>query len=132
MGVSPDKEPTKLLFQTLQYKRKGTYSAAILQNVESEAAVALGPQLHVVGTLQEHSLLQVAVLSVHVRHAVLAVVCDVLGGLVGQETHEGQLCGHALRAQGLVVVSKLRNNIGGIKTGSVSRYSLKHLEKKPG
>lgn len=91
-------------------KEKGTYGATVLENAECEAAVALGPQLHVVGALEQHGLLQVAVLCVHVSNAVLAVIGDVLGGLVGQQTHEGQLSGHALGAQGLIIVSKLQGH----------------------
>lgn len=86
---------------------EATHSAAILQHGEGEAAVALGPQLHVVGALEHHCLLQVAALLVHVGDAVLAVVGDVLAGLVGQQAHEGQLGGHALGADGLIIVGEL-------------------------
>lgn len=88
-------------------RREATHSAAILQHSEGEAAVALSPQLHVVGALEHHCLLQVAGLLVHVGNAVLAVVGDVLAGLVGQQAHEGELGGHALGADGLIIVGKL-------------------------
>ncbi len=88
-------------------KQRATHSAAILQHGEGEAAVALGPQLHIVGALEHHSLLQVAALTIHVGNTVLAVVGDVLASLVGQQAHEGQLGGHALGAEGLIVVGEL-------------------------
>lgn len=104
-------------------RREGaTHSAAILQHGEGEAAVALGPQLHVVGALERHSLLHVASLTIHVSHAVLAVVGDVLAGLVGQQAHEGQLGGHALWAECLIVVGELhphRGEGGGGGAGGV-------------
>lgn len=89
-------------------KKRATHSAAVLQHGEGEAAVALCPQLHIVGASEHHSLLQAAALSIHVGNAVLAVVGDVLASLVGQQAHEGQLGGHALGAKGLVVVGKLQ------------------------
>merc|ERR1712208_85876 len=88
-------------------------------STEKVKAVALGSQLHVVGALEQHGLLQVAALVVHVCHAVLAVVCDVLAGLVGQQAHEGQLCGHALVAQSLVVVGELSASIDGLSEPDV-------------
>ena len=68
-----------------------THRAAILADGVCEAAVALGSDLDVVGASEHHGLLQVAGGGVHVGDAVLAVVCDVLGGLVGHQAHEGHL-----------------------------------------
>lgn len=68
-----------------------THRAAILRDTVCEAAVALGSDLNVVGTLEEQGLLQVATGGVHVGNAVLAVVCDVLRGLVGHQAHESHL-----------------------------------------
>lgn len=92
----------------LKRKSNATHSAAVLQHGEGEAAVALSSQLHIVGALEYHGLLQAAALTVHVGNAVLAVVGDVLAGLVGQQAHEGQLGGHALGAEGLIVVGELQ------------------------
>lgn len=88
--------------------QRATHSAAVLQHGEGEATVALSPQLHIVGALEQHSLLQVAALTIHVGNAVFAVVGDVLASLVGQQAHEGQLGGHALLAEGLIIVGKLQ------------------------
>lgn len=68
-----------------------THRAAILADAVCEAAVAFGSDLNIVGALEKQSLLQVAGGGVHVGNAVLAVVCDVLGGLVGHQAHEGHL-----------------------------------------
>ena len=68
-----------------------THRAAILADGVCESAVSLGSDLHVVGALQKQCLLQVAGVVVHVGHAVLAVVGDVLAGLVGHQAHEGHL-----------------------------------------
>lgn len=92
----------------MQHRLDGaTHSAAVLQHREGKAAVALSPQLHVVGALEHHSLLHVASLTIHVSDAVPAVVGDVLARLVGQQAHEGQLGGHALWAERLIVVGEL-------------------------
>lgn len=71
--------------------RGRTHRAAVLADAVCEAAVALGSDLDVVGALEKQGLLQVAGGGVHVGDAVLAVVCDVLGGLVGHKAHEGHL-----------------------------------------
>lgn len=68
-----------------------THRAAVLADTVCEAAVALGSDLDVVGSLEQQSLLQVSGGGVHVGNAVLAVVCDVLRGLVGHQAHEGHL-----------------------------------------
>lgn len=88
-------------------KERATHSATVLHHREGETAVALSPQLHIVGAGKHHSLIQAAALSIHVGNAVPAVVGDVLASLVGQQAHEGQLGGHALRADGLVIVGEL-------------------------
>lgn len=94
-------------------------SAAILQHGEGEAAVALGSQFNIVGALDHHSLLQVTGLITHVSIAVLAVVGDVLAGLVGQQAHEGKLGGHALGAEGLIIVGKLSTTVDGLSEPDV-------------
>lgn len=65
--------------------------AAVLHHAVSEAAVALSSDLHVVGALEQQTLLQVAGGCVHVGHAVLAVVGEVLRCFRGQQPQEGQL-----------------------------------------
>lgn len=69
-------------YATLGNNKDVTHSAAILQHREGKAAVALSPQLHIVGALEHHGLLQVAALTVHVGNAVPAVVGDVLASMV--------------------------------------------------
>lgn len=109
----------------VQQTREGaTHSAAILQHREGKAAVALSPQLHVVGALEHHSLLHVASLTIHVCNAVLAVVGDVLASLVGQQAHEGQLGGHALWAECLIVVGELHRHRGIIRVRRRSQESV--------
>lgn len=71
--------------------RSRTHRASILSDTVCEAAVALCSDLNLVGALQQKSLLQVARSLVHVCNAVLAVVCNVLGGLSGHEAQEGEL-----------------------------------------
>ena len=84
-----------------------THRAAIVGDAVGEAAVALGPNLDLVGALEEQGLLEVAGLLVHVGHAVLAVVGDVLGGLGGHQAQESQLDGHIGRIGALAAVLKL-------------------------
>lgn len=88
---------------------EGTDRAAILADGVCEAAVALGSDLHIVGSLEQQSLLQVAGGGVHVGHTVLAVVRDVLGGLVGHQAHEGHLDADVLGVRSLVAVLELWN-----------------------
>lgn len=80
--------------QSAEGPGRGTHRAAIVGDSVGEAAVAFGPELDLVGALEEQGLLEVACLLVHVGHAVLAVVRDVLGGLGGHQAQEGQLDGH--------------------------------------
>lgn len=70
-----------------------SYLASVLHDAVGEAAVALGADLHVIGALQQHGLLQVAGGSIHIGHAVLAVVRDVLRRLGGQQAQERHLDG---------------------------------------
>ena len=84
-----------------------THRATIVGDAVGEAAVALGPDLDLVGALEEQGLLEVASLLVHVGHAVLAVVGDVLGGLGGHQTQESQLDGHIGRIGALAAVLEL-------------------------
>lgn len=84
------------------------YRAAVLQDAVGEPAVALGPDLHVVGALDEEGFLQVARLLVHVGDAVLAVVGDVLGALGGQQAEEGQLDAGGGGGKALIAVAELQ------------------------
>ena len=70
-----------------------THRAAILQNGVCEPAVALSPDLHIVGALDEQSLLEVASSFVQVGNAVLAVVGDVLRALGGQQAESSEVKG---------------------------------------
>lgn len=88
-------------------RRFPSYRAAVLQYAVGEAAVALSSDLHVVGALQQHGLLQVARGGVHVGHAVLAVVGEVLGGLGGEQPQEGHLDGGGIGCQAVVAVVEL-------------------------
>lgn len=84
-----------------------SYRATILQHAVGEAAVALSSDLHVIGALQQHSLLQVARRGVHVGHAVLAVVGEVLRDLSGQQPQESHLDGGGVWCQAVVAVVEL-------------------------
>ena len=84
-----------------------SYRAAVLHHAVCEAAVALGPDLHVVGALQQHGLLQVARWGVHVGHAVLTVVGEVLRRLGGQQPQEGHLNGRGVDCQAVVTIAEL-------------------------
>lgn len=88
-------------------RQKRTHRAAILADAVCEAAVALSTDLDVVGALEKQSLLQVAGGGVHVGDAVLAVVCDVLRGLVGHQAHEGHLDADVLRISSLAAILEL-------------------------
>lgn len=87
-----------------------SYRATILQYAVGEAAVALSSDLHIIGALQQHSLLQVARGGVHVGHAVLAVVGEVLGGLSGKQPQERHLDGGGVWCQAVVTVVELRTS----------------------
>ena len=91
--------------------------AAILQHAVCEATVALCADLHIVGALQQQSLLQVACGLVHVGNAVLAVVSEVLGCFSGQEPQEGQLDCCSVGSRAILSVAELydRGRGQGIK-----------------
>ncbi len=93
--------------------RKRAHRAAILADAVCEAAVALGSDLNVVGALEKKSLLQVAGGGVHVGDAVLAVVCDVLRGLVGHQAHEGHLDADVLGISSIAAILELHG--GGMR-----------------
>lgn len=99
-----------------------SHRAAVLHYAVSEAAVAFGSDFHVVGALQQHGLLQVPRGVVHVGHAVLTVVGEVLRGLGGQQSQEGHLNGGGVGRQAVVAVAELR---GG---GSHAEMGLEPLE----
>ena len=84
-----------------------THRAAVVDHAVGEAAVALGPDLDLVGALEEQGLLEVASLLVHVGHAVLAVVGDVLGALGGQQAQEGHLDVGSVRSQVVISIAEL-------------------------
>lgn len=84
-----------------------SYRAAILQYAVGEATIALSSDLHVIGALQQHSLLQVACGGVHVGHTVLAVVGEVLRGLSGKQSQERHLDGGGVWCQAVVTVVEL-------------------------
>ena len=84
-----------------------THRAAILQNGVCEPAVALSPDLHIVGALDEQSLLEVASSFVQVGNAVLAVVGDVLRALGGQQAQEGHLDVGGVGSQVVISIAEL-------------------------
>lgn len=84
-----------------------THRATILGDSIEEAAVALCSDLDLVGALEEQSVLQVAGLRVHVSHAVLAVVGDVLGSFSGHQPQEGQLNGNVSWVGSLTTIFEL-------------------------
>ena len=91
-----------------------SHRAAILCDTVCEAAVALGSDLNVIGALQKDSLLQVAGGCVHGGDAVLAVVCDVLAGLVGHQAHEGHLDVDVLAVSAINAILELKDKKGGM------------------
>jgi len=109
--------------------RKKTHRAAILADAVCEAAVALGSDLDVIGALEKQGLLQVSGGRIHVGNAVLAVVCDVLRGLVGHQAHEGNLDADILRISFTAAILELQDEgkqtMNGV-TGSIvqSEHSL--------
>lgn len=100
-------------------RRPATYRAAVLQDAVGEPAVALGSDLHVVGSLDEDGFLQVARLLVHVGDAVLAVVGDVLGALGGQEAQEGHLDAGGVGGQVLIAVAELEGRGEELKPAGI-------------
>ena len=84
-----------------------THRAVILQNGVCEPAVTLSPDLHVVGALDEQSLLEVASSFVQVGNAILAVVGDVLGALSGQQAEEGHLDVGGVGSQVVISIAEL-------------------------
>ena len=84
-----------------------THRAAILQNSICEPAVALSPDLHIIGALDEQGLLEVAGCFVQVGNAVLAVVGDILRALGGQQAEEGHLDVGSVGSQVVITVAEL-------------------------
>ena len=93
-----------------------SHRATVLADSVCEAAVALSSDLDLVRSLEQQGLLQVARALVHVGHAVLAVVRDILGCLVGHQAHEGQLDVDVLWVGALATVLELekRGRGGGL------------------
>lgn len=94
-----------MLWQTPQ-----TYRAAILQGAICEPAIALGSDLHVVGSLYQESFLKVPRSLVHVGNAVLAVVGDILRAFSRQEAQEGHLDVGRVRSQVLISIAELERD----------------------
>lgn len=85
-----------------------THRAAIFSDAVCEAAVAFCSDLNLIGALQQQSLLKVACGLVHVGNAVLAVICNVLGGLSGHKAQEGKLDVNILRVGALAAILELK------------------------
>lgn len=81
--------------------------ATILKNTVCEATVALRSDFHIIGSLEQKSFLQVSSGLVHIGNAVLAVVCEVLRGLCGQQSQERHLNTCCIRSQIVVSIAKL-------------------------
>lgn len=81
--------------------------ASILHHAVREATVALCADLHIVGALQQQSLLQVACAQVHVGNTVFAVVSQVLGCLIGQKSQEGELDAGSVGSRAILSVAEL-------------------------
>lgn len=98
-----------------------SHRASILQDAVGEAAVALCSDLNLVGALEEQSLLEVSGSGIHVGDAVLAVVGDILGGLSGHETQEGQLDVDILWQRTLAAILELRRKeeVGEVTDGKI-------------
>ncbi len=85
-----------------------THRAAVLDDGVSEAVGALRSQLLAVGASEDQSFLQAVALLVFVRHAVPAVVGDVLVRLFGQKLQQLQLNRHGVRPVLLVSILELK------------------------
>lgn len=88
--------------------KKMTHRAAIFSDAVCEAAVAFCSDLNLIGALQKQSLLKVACGLIHVGNAVLAVICDVLGGLSGHKAQEGKLDVDILRLGVFTAILELK------------------------
>lgn len=110
LGANPppaQPEPWALGSSRLWQLQQPTHRAAILQHRIREPAVALSPDLHIIGTLDEQGLLEVASCFVQVGYAVLAVVSDVLGAFSGQQAQEGHLDVGSVGSQVVIPVAEL-------------------------
>lgn len=104
---APAQAPSHRQLISLEALASSTHRAAILQDSVCEPAVALSPDLHVIGALDEQGLLEVASRFVQVGDAVLAVVGDVLGALGGQQAQEGHLDVGSVRSQVVISIAEL-------------------------
>lgn len=84
-----------------------THRAAIFSDTVCETAVAFCSDLNLIGALEKQSLLKIACGLIHVGNAVLAVICNVLGGLSGHKAQEGKLDVDILRVGALTDILKL-------------------------
>ena len=105
-GVWVKKKPNSVCSCAVRWICR-SHRASVLHHAIGEAAVALGSDLHVVGALQQHGLLQVPCRGVHVGHAVLTVVGEVLSRLGGEQSQEGHLNGSCVGRQAVVTVAEL-------------------------
>lgn len=85
-----------------------TYSTAIFQNCIHVFAVSFSLDLSFHRAHQLQGFFNVPTGLIHVGNAVLAVVGDVLRGMVGQQTHESKLGGHVLCGHTFTIVFKLK------------------------
>lgn len=84
-----------------------SHLAAILHHAVCKSAVTLCSDFHIVGALQQKSLLQVASGFIHVRHAVLAVVGDALRGLARKQSQEVHLDAGHIWSRDLLTIAEL-------------------------
>lgn len=94
-----------------------THRAAIFSDAVCEAAIAFCSDLNLIGALQKQSLLKVACGLIHVGNAVLAVICNVLGGLSGHKAQEGKLDVDILRVGALIAILELKRREERQKNG---------------
>lgn len=104
-----------------------THRAAIFSDAVCEAAVAFCSDLNLIGALQKQSLLKVACGLIHVGNAVLAVICDVLGGLSGHKAQEGKLDVDILSLGAFTAIVELKKRF--FFKGNAAYYSILSLKK---
>lgn len=117
---APAQAPSHRQFISLEAVASSTHRTAILQDSIREPAVALSPDLHVVGALDEQGLLEVASCFVQVGDAVLAVVGDVLGALGGQQAQEGHLNIGSVGSQVVISIAELLGQTAVVRGLGVS------------
>ena len=73
------------------YKNAVTYSATILQNGVCEFAISFSLEFTFIWSHQPQGFLYIPTGMFHVRNAILAVICDVLGSSAREKSKECQL-----------------------------------------